>query len=291
MTPEQMVIALAAIYVVVFGGVVLLLYRMYEKRLAGLSRRLDETPARVDKALGELRGQLQAAGNARAALDARVTEFEKRLNQALSDNEKTARAAMEAFQQRLDQLTQTFHDYQETSRTWLEKTLEVMAKRWTGAGSREPSEDIEKVRLFKERMPRYEEKFTELADKHRELGLSVKRLIDQHKLLADRMQSAASEEEQKECQRQISALFLSLARTLNNSRDVFAGGEDALGEFVKEMSPLFKVCDLCGDVHEMLSICLNCGKKYCEECKGLQIGHCKECAPYYKPLHIEVNEQ
>jgi rubrerythrin len=283
-TPE---IILAIVYVAVFGAALLVFYLIYEKRLEQVAKRLDQTPAelqtRCEKGLAELRAQL--ISTLHAASDDLNDKIMERVRAA---GEGTA--SLSALGARVDQLTQTFHDYQENTRAWLDKTLESMEKHWAGAASREPSKDLEKIRDFKDKMPRFEERLSDLTEKHREHGATVKRLIEQHKLLSEKMQNAASEEEQKENQRQVSALLLSLSRVLNNTREIFAGGEDALEEFAEKMSPLFKVCDLCGYVHETLSICLNCGKKYCEECKGLQIGHCKECAPYYKPLHIEVNE-
>jgi DNA repair exonuclease SbcCD ATPase subunit len=321
MTPGEII--LAVINAVVFCAVAFLLYRAYEKRFAEVRRRVDDMPVavqpRFEKGLAEIRAQVagllqttaddlnakinervRVAGEGAAsfgALDARVGEFEKRLTFVLSGTEKTTRMAIDAFnqkidafQQRLDQLTHTFQDYQQNTRTWLEKTLESMERRWVRAASREPAEDMERIRRFKDEMPRFEEKFTDLAEKNREIATNLKRLSDQHKLLSDKLQEPASEEEQKECRRQITALMLNLGRVLGNSREILADGQDALRAFVGEMAPIFKVCDLCGEVHETLSICLNCGKKYCEICKGLQIGHCKDCAPYYKPLHIEVNE-
>ena len=66
--------------------------------------------------------------------------------------------------------------------------------------------------------------------------------------------------------------------------------ETAVKDFLEFISSMYNVCDLCGKTGMDLSVCLNCNKKYCEECKGLQIGHCKECAPSYRPLHIDISE-
>jgi len=249
-------VILAVVIAAVFCAVAFVLYRVYEKRLAEIRRRVDETPS---------------AAQTSVAID-------------------SFKLKIDAFQQRLDHLTQTFQDYQQNTRTWLEKTLETIERRWGRAAGEEPAQDMERIRRFKNEMPRYEEKFVDLAEKNAEIAANLKRLSDQYKLLGEKLQNPGSEEEREECRRQLSALMVNLGRVLGNSSEILIDGEEAIRDFVGEMAPVFKVCDLCGEIHETLSICLNCGKKYCEICKGLQIGHCKECAPYYKPLHMEVNE-
>lgn len=274
-------ITIAVLDTLLFLVAVFILYRVYEKRLREVSRRIDETPhtmrAHVEKAIAEHRvqvgGVVQAMGD---DLHSRVSE--------------RTQTSIDALQQRVDQLAQLFQEYQQSTRTWIEKALESVEKRCIPHAARQSSDELEKIRRFKEELPRWEGKFADLSEKQEELNATVRRLLEQHKVLAEKIQDPSSEEEQKDCARQMTALGQSLARALASARDVFVAGDDAVKDLVKKMSPLFKVCDMCGEVREQLSICLNCGKKYCEDCKGLQIGHCKECAPYYRPLHLEVTE-
>lgn len=274
------------IYAVIFVIAAAFLFRVFEKRVGELSRRIDDR-ARI---AGEITTTLRA-------LEARMPEFEKRLDAVFEGAEKSTRAELAAFagriemlQGRLQEFGQTFRDYQEFTRDSLEKSMEAMEKRFSGAVAREPREEAEKIRRFKDELARYEEKLNELAEKHREAAASAKRMLEQHKALSEKIANAKTDDELKELFRQSASLFQGLGRAGAVSRDLFNGGEEVLRQLLDEMSPLYKVCDICREVQDTLSICLNCGKKYCEECRGLQIGHCKACAPYYKPLHFEVRE-
>jgi methyl-accepting chemotaxis protein len=301
--PSEVIVSI--IYAVVFIVAVAFLYRVFEKRLGEISRRMDDTPAmlqdRFEKGLAEIRAHIGNVQHTMAAefndrIEARLAEFEKRLGAVMESAEKNTRAdddfsrKIQAFHERLQGFKQEFHDYQESTRTSLERSFEAMERRLSRAAASEPQEDMDKIGRFKAEMPHYEERFGELADRHREVSANAKRILDQHKALSGKIAGAKSEEELKEFLRQSASLFQNLGRAINSSRDLFIGGEEALRQLIQEMSPLYKVCEICNEVHDNLSVCLNCGRKYCDECKGLQIGHCKECAPYVKPLHFEVRE-
>ena len=292
---------LGIIYVVIFFAALAYLYRVFEKRVSEISHRMDKVQQAAasdfNARIEESARIAEDATGALKVLDARVSEFEKRLDAALVGATRSTRTELDAFsekirtiQSRLQEFAGSLRDHQESARAAVERTLEAMEKRWAAAAADEFSEDVDKVRRFKDGMPQFEEKFSELADRHRELSANAKRTLEQHKALAEKIADAKSDDERKEFLRQSTALFQSLGRTVNASRDLFISGEEALKQLIQEMSPLYKVCEVCNEVRDTLSICLNCGKKYCDECKGLQIGHCKECAPYVKPLHLEVRD-
>ncbi len=250
--------------------------RRYERRIVETAR---ETRSRMLAEKDRLRAEAEEAARGLSDEVMRSTGDRER-----TISEHTGR--LEEFSRRLEDLRK----YQDSVRLSLENALRDAEARWRKIFSGADETDESKLAQLKEKLPAFEENLADFAERCRELSDDFRGLIDQHKTLNEKSGGAKSPEEAADIIRRAGALLLDTGKSMDTAGEAFEEVETAVKDFLEFISSMYNICDLCGKAEMDLSVCLNCNKKYCEECKGLQIGHCKACAPSYRPLHIDISE-
>ena len=280
----EMVITAGITAVAGIAAIVILLWMFsrweerYEKRIVETSREI-RSQMRVEKE----KLLTDAEKTARVIVD-KVTQSAGEYERTISSN----KGRLDEFSNRLDDLRK----YQESMRESLEKALGEAELRWGKfqPGSSKGESDTDNLRRMKERLPLLEEGLIDYAERCRESNKLLRKLIDQQKSLTEKSGGIKSPEEATAFAKQVKDILQGGGKALNSASEAFGTANSKIQEFVDFISSIYKVCEICDATSSELSVCLSCYRKFCENCKGMQIGHCKECAPSYKPLHIEIKE-
>ncbi len=221
----------------------------------------------------------------------RIAEIAREMRMKLTGGKDSHSAdgggQLEEFSRRLQEMQR----YQETLRASLEKAIGEAEMRWSKlAAPGEGAAEAHFARL-KEKLPLLEESLTDFGETCNELMQGVQRLTEQHKILSEKCEENKTPEETSNLLRQTKALLHNGSKSIETAAEVFNKVSQHVAQFVEFVAGIYKVCDLCKNNAPEVSVCLNCGRKYCDECAGRKIGHCKDCAASYAPLHIDIGEE
>ena len=281
----EMIITAGITAVAGIAAIVILLWMFsrweerYEKRIVETSR--------------EIRGQM------RAEKERFLAEAEKTAKGIVDNVTRTAggyERTISSNKGRLDEFSNRLGDlrkYQESMRESLEKALGEAELRWARfhPDSDKSESDTDNLRRMKEQLPLLEEGLIDYAEHCRESNKLLRKLIDQQKSLAEKSGGIKSPEEATAFAKQVRDILQGGGKALNSASEAFGAANSRIQEFVDFISSIYKVCEICDNTSSELSVCLSCYRKFCDDCKGMQIGHCKECAPSYRPLHIDISEK
>ncbi len=139
-------------------------------------------------------------------------------------------------------------------------------------------------------MPKLEDKIKQHTLREKELVKDVNALEKQFIQIKELAVSMPEGDNREKLLDQLGTFHESVSRSLLASERFVGECGETLNEVLSNVSPLFHLCDCCGASGDSIFVCLSCGHRYCENCKGVQIGHCLRCAPDAKPLHMEIGD-
>jgi Skp family chaperone for outer membrane proteins len=281
MQDELIIVSVANVAVCAVAIVLMLwMFSRWEKR----------STRRTAAASREMRSLVQAEKDRlRTETQEIVRKFFDGFKQSASERERAVAAntiRLDEFAKRLED----FRSYQESIRELLERSRSEMESRLHTILSGASESDAKNYEMLREKLPLLEESLSDFSERCGDLSQSLRRLVEQQKAVSEKSDAARSPEEAVSAVRQARALLVGAGNSLAEAAELLDEADESVREFVRFFQSIFRVCDFCAKSGLELSVCLNCGKKYCDECRGQQIGHCKKCAPSPKPLHIDIGE-